>query len=379
MRLIILFGIVSLFGDITYEGAKSISGQYLALLGANGFIVGAIAGFGELIGYGFRVFSGYLSDKSKKYWPLVFCGYTLNLIAVPLLALAGSWQVAAILLIIERLGKAIRTAPRDALLSYASNQTGRGFGFGLHEALDRIGAVTGPLMLATLLYFHKSYQVAFAILSIPALAALITLAYARIQYPNPQEMEKEDVPHTSKHLSKQFWVYVAIFSCIAAGYIDFPLIAFHLKKSSIVSDVWIPFIFAIAMAAAGVAALIVGKFYDRKGIRILIYTSYITPLFAPLVFFGEFYFILVGMFLWGIGLGVQQSVMRAVVADLVEKTRRGTAYGLMNLFFGVFWFFGSALMGFLYDMSLVSMVIFSITMQLIPLPFLLVIRPSRAR
>ena len=126
LKFIILLGIVSLLADMTYEGARSITGPYLAILGANAVVVGFVAGFGEFIGYALRLVSGYLSDKTRKYWAITITGYFINLLAVPLLALAGSWEIAAVLLITERMGKAFRTPARDVMLSHACSEVGQG-------------------------------------------------------------------------------------------------------------------------------------------------------------------------------------------------------------------------------------------------------------
>ena len=374
IKFVILLGIVSLFADITYEGARSITGQYLAILGASGTVVGIVAGFGELIGYGFRLVSGYVSDKTGKYWLITFIGYALNLIAVPLLALAGNWPLAASLIILERLGKAIRNPSRDAMLSYATKETGRGWGFGLHEAMDQIGAITGPLIVSAVLYYQGTYQVSFAVLLIPAICALIVLAVARFLYPRPQDLEVESQSVKVEGFSKKYLYYIAAVCCVGAGYVDFSLIAYHFEKMSVVSNVWIPVFFSIAMAADGLAALLFGRLYDTKGISILIFVTGISSFFAPLVFLGGFYFALLGMILWGMGLGSQESIMRAVVANLVQKDTRGTAYGTMNVFFGISWFLGSALMGFLYDASILSLIAFSIGIQLVAIPILIAVK-----
>ena len=152
-KFIILLGVVSLLSDICYEGARSISGPFLGTLQASAMVVGVVAGLGEFIGYALRLGSGYLADRTGKYWPITFVGYALNLFAVPLLALAGRWEIAALLLLLERLGKAVRTPARDAMLSHAATQVGRGWGFGFHEAMDQIGAVSGPLMVASGILF----------------------------------------------------------------------------------------------------------------------------------------------------------------------------------------------------------------------------------
>jgi MFS family permease len=374
IKFVVLLGIVSLFADMTYEGARSITGQYLAVLGASGTVVGIVAGFGELIGYGFRLVSGYVSDKTGKYWLITFIGYALNLIAVPLLALAGNWPLAASLIILERFGKAIRNPSRDAMLSYATKETGRGWGFGLHEALDQIGAIAGPLIVSAVLYYRGSYQHSFAILLIPAICALSVLAVAWFLYPRPQDLEVESQRVKVEGFSKKYWLYIAAVSCVAAGYVDFSLIAYHFEKMNAISTVWIPVFFSIAMAADGLAALIFGRLYDTKGISILILITGISSFFPPLVFVDSFYFALLGMILWGMGLGSQESIMRAVVANLVRMDARGTAYGTMNIWFGISWFLGSALMGFLYDISIPSLIVFSMGIQLAAIPILIAVK-----
>lgn len=374
IKFVILLGIVSLFSDMTYEGARSITGQYLAILGASGTVVGIVAGFGELIGYGFRLISGYVSDKTGKYWLITFIGYALNLIAIPLLALAGNWPLAAGLMIVERLGKAIRSPSKDAMLSYATKETGRGWGFGLHEAMDQIGAIVGPLIVSAVLYYQGTYQTSFAILLIPAICALSVLTVARFLYPRPQDLEVESESVKVEGFSRKYWLYIAAVSCVAAGYVDFSLIAYHFEKMDVISNVWIPVFFSIAMAADGLAALVFGRMYDIKGISILILLTAVSSFFAPLVFIDGFYFALFGMILWGIGLGSQESIMRAFVANLVQKDKRGTAYGTLNIGFGIAWFLGSALMGFLYDVSIPSLIVFSMVMQLAAIPILITVK-----
>lgn len=374
IAFVVLLGIVSLLADMTYEGFRSITGQYLAILGANGSTVGVVIGLGKLISYGFRLVSGYISDRTGKYWFMAFLGYIINLLVVPLLALADNWPLAAALIILERLGKAIRTPARDAMLSYATHQTGRGWGFGLHESLDRIGAILGPLVVTCVLYYQGSYQMSFMALIIPALCALIVLTCAQRIYRHPQDFEIKTPMLTPGYFNKKFWLFIAATSCIAAGYIDFPLFAFHFEKINVVSKIWIPAFFSIAMTAGSLAAIIFGWLYDSKGLSILIFVTMISSFFAPFVFFNGFYSSLVGMVLWGIGIGSQESIIRAVIAQLVHKDKRATAYGILNVWFGVFWFIGSSIMGVLYDISLIYLVLFSLVLQLASIPIFFVVK-----
>ncbi len=376
LKFILLLGVVSLFADMTYEGARSITGPYLSILGASGAAVGIIVGVGELIGYGMRFVFGYLSDKTSRYWLLTLIGYFVNLFAVPFLALAGNWKVAAFLIVLERFGKSIRVPARDAILSYATQKTGRGWGFGLHEALDQIGAVAGPLMITALLFFHQSYKIAFATLAIPAAFAMVFLIVTRFVYPSPQDMEPSHHRLEAKGFSKNYWLYIFAAGFVAAGFVDFALIAYHFQKASPVNSGWIPFFYAVAMGVDGIAALIMGRLFDRLGISILAFATAGAAFFAPLVFLGNFYAALFGMILWGIGMGSHESIMRAMVAVLVVPQKRGSAYGMMNLIFGLFWAAGSALMGFFYDISLTYLVIFSLAAQFASLPLFYLIKQT---
>lgn len=373
-KFIILLGLVSLFADMTYEGARSITGPYLAILGASAAVVGIVSGLGELIGYMLRFLSGYLSDKTRKYWTITIIGYAVNLLAVPLLALAGSWEIAAVLIIMERFGKAIRTPARDVMLSHATSQVGSGWGFGFHEAMDQVGAILGPLMVAFILYFTGSYQISFIFLIIPAILALTVLFLSRFLYPRPHDLELSMPKIQSKGFNYVYWLYIIAIALIAAGYADFPLISYHFQQAGIVLGGTIAIFYAIAMGVDAIAALIFGKLFDKIGISIMIFVAISSAFFAPLVFLGGFYMALVGMALWGVGMGAQESVMRAAVAGMSTLKTRGMAYGVFNTIFGVFWFSGSVIMGLLYGVSLVYLVAFSMIMQISSVPLFLFVR-----
>jgi MFS family permease len=355
---------VSLLSDATYEGARSITGPYLAVLGATGTTVGLVAGLGEWLGYGLRLASGVMADRTRRYWAITIGGYCINLLAVPMLALAGRWETAAALILAERAGKALRTPARDAMLSHAASGVGPGWGFGLHEALDQIGAVAGPVAVAVLVSRHGNYRIAFAWLLLPALLALGALAAARRAYPRPHELEAAPARIETKGLPRAFWIYLVGAGLIAAGYADFPLIAYHLEKTRLVSPGEIALLYGLAMGVDAAAALLLGRLYDRLGLRVLAVAAVVSAGFAPLAFLGSRNQVIAGMVLWGFGMGAQESVLRAAVAAMVPPERRGTAYGVFNAGYGAWWFLGSALMGFLYDASMPSLVAFSVTVQL---------------
>lgn len=371
LKFVVLLGIVSLCADATYEGGRSVAGAYLGFLGASGTIVGLVAGLGEFIGYALRLVIGYISDQTRKYWGITILGYCLNTAAVPLLALTGRWETAAALMIGERTGKAIRTPPRDVLLSHAALRIGSGFGFGLHEALDQVGAVAGPLAVAGMLSWQWGYRGGFAILLIPAVVGLTTLLLTQKLYPNPREFETQTLELKGAGLPRRFWIYLVAVALIAGGYADFPLIAFHFQTRGVTQVDTIPLIYALAMGVDAIAALIFGRLFDRVGIVVLMVAVLLSALFAPLVFWGGASLAVLGMVLWGIGMGAQESILRAAIAGMVPVERRGSAFGIFSTGYGLAWFLGSATMGVLYDFSILAVVLFSIAIQLAAVPFLL--------
>lgn len=377
IKFVVLLGVVSLFADMTYEGARSITGPFLASLGASAAVTGFVSGLGEFIGYGVRVFSGYFADRSRRYWAITIWGYALNLLAVPLLALAGNWPLAATLIIAERFGKAVRTPSRDAMLSHATARMGRGWGFGLHEAMDQIGAVLGPLIVATVLYFKGGYSMGFGILLVPAILSLIVLLAARRLYPRPQNLETSEETVTvaeRRRFPRVFYLYLGFVAVSVAGYANFQLISYHFQASSLVPQAQIPLLFAIAMGVDALVALVAGRVFDRAGLSVLFAVPLLSLPIAPLAFSASYGAAVAGVVLWGAVMGIQETVMRAAVGGLVSATRRGTAYGLFNGAYGLSWFLGSALMGVLYEASIGYLIVFSVAVQLVSLAPLVFLR-----
>jgi len=368
-RFVFIIGIVSLFGDMTYEGARSINGAFLGSLGASGAIVGFVAGFGELIGYGLRSITGFIADKSHKYWLFAFVGYSINIFAVPALALAGNWPVAAALMIAERTGRAIRKPSMDAMLSYTGKSLGNGWVFGLNEALDQAGATIGPLIVSFVLFMKGGYKDGYAVLLISALLCLFVLIVARVLYPKPHELEKKPARFIrTEGFSKAYWIYVVAGALIAAGFVDFSLISFHFQQTEIISQSIIPLFYSVAMAIGAITALMFGKLYDKKGLPIVLVAFLLSALFAPFVFLGTFWIALIGMILWGIGMGAQDSMLKAVITPVISVEKRSTAFGVFDTAFGIAWFIGSVIMGLLYDKSISALIIFSVLLQLMALP-----------
>jgi MFS family permease len=368
LQFILLLGIVSLFGDIAYEGARGVVGPFLAVLGLSAGMVGLITGFGEFIAYVFRLFSGYVGDYTKKYWLLTIIGYTL-ILSIPMLAFASYWQIAAILLIIERIGKGIRSPARDTLLSHATKQVGRGYGFGIHEALDQLGAIIGPLIFSFFLFLNFNYSQGFIIMFIPVILSLVSLLLAKQKVPLPEKFEVREKKNKTK-LPKIFWFYLLFTFLSVLGFANFQLISFHMKTKSLIQDAAIPFLYALAMGFDALTALLVGKFYDKVGLKSLILAPLLT-IFIPLLGFSSSYLFvaLSGIFLGSV-LAIHETIMRAAVADLTSTKKRGFAYGVFHTVYGLALFLGSLLIGFLYEISTPFLIFYIILLETISLVLL---------
>ena len=371
LQIIILFGLVSLFGDFVYEGARSVNGPYLKTLGASAAVIGLFAGLGEFLGYAARFVSGYLSDRTKSYWLFVFAGYVL-IISVPLLSIAATWQVAMVFIILERFGKALRSPARDTIVSMASSKVGTGVGFGITEVFDQIGAISGPLLLSGFLFFSNAspdkqvhdYQRGYSLFWVPFVLLLVCLWFAYRWAPNPADLEVADA-HTKTqkggHFSRLFWLYTAFTFVTTAGFANVILIGYHFKNEHLFADAVIPLLYSLAMAVDAVVAIVVGKTYDVlkmrynnkvKGLSVLAVLPVLSVLIAVCAFSKTAVMAITGMALWGVVMGIHETVMRSAIADITPVARRGTAYGVFNAGYGMAIFIGSAVMGLLYDISL---------------------------
>lgn len=375
MQVIVMLGIVSLFGDIVYEGARSITGPYFAFLGASAAVVGFVAGAGEFIGYALRLLSGYVADRTERYWTMTILGYGL-ITAIPLIAFAGYWEIAAILLISERAGKAIRSPSRDAILSHTTKQVGRGWGFGVHEALDQIGGIIGPLMFTAVFFFNGGYREGFLLMWAPFLLMLVILLFARARVPAPEKLERDEVKREGdgRRLPRVFWLYTIFITVTVVGFANFQLISYHLKVGSVVPDIDLPIFYAIAMGVDGVVALGIGKFYDRIGMRALFIIPLMTVPIPFLAFTSSYGLALAGVIVWGAVLGTHETIMRSAIADLTHARRRGIAYGIFNTAYGASFLIGGSLMGVMYEFSVVWIIGLVVATQITSIPIFALIR-----
>ena len=389
MIFIILFGIVSLFSDMTHEGASSIRGAYLSLLGASAGAIGFVSGLGELVGYSMRYVFGRVTDKTKHYWSMTIAGYILDVLAVPALALVGEhgWVAACGLLIVQRMGKAIKKPAKDTIMSFAASREGVGKSFGIQEVLDQIGAFLGPMLLYLVMLLKtegstfKIYSTCFAVLAVPGAITIILLLATKHYFPNPEQFEPEEKEFVPFKMKKEFVFYIAGISLFAFGFIDYSLIIMHVSKtyaglgaqlaetSALVNGGTLPLLYAGAMLVDAAAALIFGLMYDKNGVCALAISTVISAPFAIFVFgMNSVPALLFGIALWGVGMGAQESILKAAVTKMVPKSIRATGYGVFECSFGVFWFLGSWLLGVLYDISIPAMIAVSVAAQLAAIP-----------
>ncbi len=367
---VLTMGFVNLFADMTYEGGASINGQFLGSLGASAAAVSIIAGAGECVGYGLRSVAGYLADKTGKYWPITFMGYAVNLLAVPAMALAPGWQAAGALVLAERIGRAFRKPTVEAMLSYSTGKHGRGWVYAVNTAMDETGATLGPLLVALVLYLRVDFRSAYGLLLISSLLALSALTIARITFPVPARLE-EGGPATARAggFTRAYRLYMLGGACFAAGLMSFEFIAYHLSMTGTVTEQWLPIYLAAATAFAVIASLVLGRTYDRIGIGAVVGAVIVAAAFSPLVFFsGVWWWALAGLFLWGVGYAVQDTLLKVLIASVLPEGRRNYAFGLFYIGYGAGWLVGSIAVGLLYERSLIALVGFAVTAQLVSIP-----------
>ena len=383
-RFVITFGTVSLLADLVYEGARSITGPLLAELGATALIVGVVTGIGEAAALLLRLVSGPLADRTKRFWAWTLAGYALTVISVPTLGFTGVLWVACTLVILERVGKAIRSPAKDALLSFATASTGRGRGFAAHEAMDQIGAIIGPLVVAGMLVLTgNDYGPSLAVLALPGVAALALLVWLRSRARHPLDYETAanaaaGTSHASiaagGRLPRTFWMYSAFTGITMLGFATFGVLSFHIVERGVLSAALVPVLYAGVMLVDVGAALGTGWAYDRFGPRVILVLPAIAALVPILSFTDSLGPVIIGSLLWGAAIGVQESTLRATIADLVPAHRRSTAYGIFAAVLGVATAGGGALAGGLYEISIPLLIGVVITVQLLAIALFIAAR-----
>jgi MFS family permease len=395
------FGLVSLTADMVYEGARSISGPLLASLGASALVVGAVTGAGEGAALVLRLVFGAWADRRRSYWRLTFVGYLLTAVCVPALALtpflAGfGLLVASALILAERTGKAVRSPAKSALLAQVAGKVGLGRGFAVHKALDQVGAVAGPLLVAGVVALTGAFWPALAVLAVPGAIAMVILHRLRrlvgdrVEDGRALPVEVADrTGETSgarrfrrrlaEHLPRTFWLFATAAGATTFGLVTFGVISFHLVQDGVVSAPGVPLVYAAGMGAAAVAALLTGDLYDRYGGRVLYGLPFLVAVVPPLVFDDQPVLAVVGVIVWGAATGLQDSTVKALVADLVPSGVRATAYGAFATVQGGAAVAGGVFAGGLYEESLPALLIAIALIQVVALVLLVItVRSSTA-
>ena len=397
-RFIFVFGLVSALMDVVYEGARSVTGPFLGLLGASALLISAISGAGEAVALVLRLVFGRLADRPRLRWALAMTGYGLTALSVPLLGITDALWVACVFVLAERLGKAVRSPAKDAMLAEAGTAVGRGKAFALHEALDQVGAFIGPLLVGLSLALSGSYGPGFLLLAVPGLAAMLVLFWLRRRVPDTSIYEpaqhvtseadsaggSEGAPvpaaaAVAGGLPRRFWLYAGFSSVTMFGYATFGLLSYHLVVNGLLAPAWIPVVYAFAMAVDAVAALVSGWLYDRIGLRVLIVLPLLVAVVPWLGFSTNTALAVTGVMFWGAAMGVQESTMRAGVAELAPPLRRGSAYGIFTACYGVAWLAGSILIGALYQQSILALAVTLTIVQAAALALFLATRPHRRK
>ncbi|MFZ5870935.1 MAG: MFS transporter [Actinomycetota bacterium] len=382
-RFVLTFGVVAMLADVVYEGARSVSGPLLAGLGATALVVGVVTGVGEAAALLLRLVSGPLADRTGRFWAWAISGYVLTVVAVPLLGLASALWVASGLLVAERVGKAVRSPAKDTLLSHATAVTGRGRGFAVHEALDQVGALAGPLVVAGVMAVSGGrFGPALVTLAVPGVLALALVVWLRAQVPEPARYEvrrpsRGGAGERASRLPRAFWEYAAFAGLTTTGFATFGVLSFHLVTADLLSATAVPLLYAAVMVVDAVAAVATGWAYDRFGAVVLAGLPVVAAVVPALGFSMTAGTAIAGALLWGAALGIQESTLRATVADLVGPGRRATAYGLFGAVVGVAVAAGGALAGGLYQVSVPLLVATTATLQVVALVVLVVALRAR--
>jgi MFS family permease len=383
IRFILVFGIVSALMDMVYEGARSVTGPYLGALGASALLVSVVTGAGEAAALVLRLVFGRLADRPGLRWALAISGYALTAVSVPLLGITDALWIACLLVLAERLGKAVRSPAKDTMLAEAGSALGQGKAFALHEALDQVGALLGPLLVGAALALSGSYGPGFLLLAVPGIAAMVILFRLKRRVPDPAVYEApvmqlattSPVPGGAAPMPRQYWLYAAFSSLTMFGYATFGLLSFHLVSTGLLPPAVVPVLYAAAMGVDALAALVSGWLFDRLGLRVLLALPVLAAAVPWLGFSNNTGLAVSGVLVWGAAMGVQESTMRAGVAGLAPASRRGSAYGMFTACYGLAWLAGSVLIGLLYELSIPALAVTVTVVQAAALVVFAVVRP----
>ncbi|MEN2998178.1 MAG: MFS transporter [Brevinematia bacterium] len=363
IRFIILMGVVSLFADMVYETARGVMGPYLGYLGANAFAIGLVFGIGEFLGYFLRIFAGAIIDRTRKYWSFVYIGYGA-IASIPLLAFADYWLVAGTLIIMERIGKAIRSPAKDTIISIYSKNLGKGLTFGIHETADQLGAVAGPALFYLLL-LGLGYKNSFLVLFIPFLLMVGAIIVAK-NYSKKiaVEVSKEELSNNSRS-NTSVYLYLAFIFLTSLGFIGFPILSFHAVKTKLISDTLIPLIYSLVMVLDALVAVPIGILYDKFGIKVMTFLPIAISITVAFGLSNNILLLVIALLLWGVIMSSYETVVRAYVGDNVSLAERGTFYGIFNTILGLSLALGNSIAGYIYEINKNLIIYLAILIEII--------------
>jgi MFS family permease len=352
MRNVTMLGIVSFFTDFSTEMISGMLPSFIVTeLGASKALLGAIEGSAELVSYAFRLVSGSLSDKLRRRKIFILFGYGLSTISKPFFSVSFNWIDVLIVRISDRIGKGVRTAPRDALISDSIRETTSGKAFGIHRSLDQSGAIAGPIAGYALLQFFDVRNI-FILSLIPGVIAIIMLVFfvkEVIGKDTTKGMQRNFLYLLKQN--KPFAILLLITGIFGLGAYNFSFIL--LKSSDLgVIESSVPLVYAtinITHTAVSIPSGIIADRIGKEKVLILGYGVLLVSSFLMVLLSGNFLYAFIIALIYGIYVGITETVQRAVLPKYVDSNLRGTAYGLFNLVIGVGFFIGNILFGYLWD------------------------------
>jgi MFS family permease len=367
MRNVTALGVVSFFTDFSTEMVLGVLPFFIvSTLGASRALLGAIEGSAELTSYAFRMVSGSLSDKVGKRKAFIIAGYGLSTITKPFFAVSSSWLDAFVVRFVDRMGKGIRTAPRDALIADSVSESRVGRAFGIHRTIDQLGAIVGPIAAFGLLQIVDIRGIFLLSLIPGAIAVLILVLFVKevVVKPNASATRMSIFSNINRVIrgNRPFVLLLVIAGIFGIGAFNFPFILLRASDLGI-SESFIPLIYAtlnVAHTAIGIPSGILADKVGKEKVLIIGYSVFAISTLLMLLLSGNTLYAYILAAIFGLYLGISETVQRAVIPMYVASELRGTAYGLYNVIAGITFFVANVAFGFLWDnLSLTAAVSYS--------------------
>ncbi len=345
-------GFVSMFMDISSEMIHGLLPVFLvSVLGASAEMVGLIEGVGEATASICKFFSGWLSDRLGKRKAFAVLGYGLTALSKPLFAIAPSPLFVLVARFTDRLGKGIRDAPRDALVGDIVQSGARGAAYGLRQALDTIGAVAGPLIAIVLIEaLHDNFRLVFGLALIPGLIAVLILVTG-VREPQRQRASPPSINMTGlKGIGTAYWIIVCVGSLLTLARFSEAFLVLRGQEAGLPLEL-APLVCVAMNLAYSVSTYPLGALSDRVDRKLMLALGFVTLIAADsiLAAASDLTFVMIGIALWGLHMGMTQGLLSALVADEAPEQLRATAFGFFNFASGIALLLASLIAGFLWE------------------------------